>query len=105
MPYVFPGESEDLEAMLDDSLHSITLGDVTRPCFYELRSEPGEEAGGGAAQVLQVEVATIKADHFPDIAEGDTVTIAEADSWHRDYAVVRVMPAGAMKDLVLQEVP
>ncbi len=102
MAYVFPFESEDLEVMLSDSLHSIIVDGVTRPCFYDLRGELGEEPGGAAAQVLQIEVATIKADHFPAIMEGAAVTIAEKDSWQRQYIVLRLMPAGSVMELFLQ---
>ncbi len=102
MAYAFAGESEDLEAMLVGSPHSITVGVVTRRCFYDLRGELGEEVGGAAGQVLEIEIAAIKADHFPAIAEGDTVTIADEDGWQQQYAVLRVMPTGAMKELLLR---
>jgi hypothetical protein len=104
MAYVFPGESADLEVMLADSLHSITVDGVTHRCFYDLRGELGEDAGGAAGQVLQIEVATIKADHFPAIVEGDEVSIAEESGWQQQYIILRVMPSGAMKELLLQKV-
>lgn len=106
MPYTFATEDEDLEIMLADSLHSITVGGVTHQCLFELRGELGEETGGAAAAVLEIEVATIKADHFPAIAEGASVTIQETvagtNSWQRQYTVLRLLPAGALTELLLQ---
>lgn len=102
MAYIFPGESADIDVMLSDSPHSITVGGITRPCFYDLRGELGAEAGGAAAQVLQIEVATIKADHFPAIAEGSAVVIAEQGAWTQNYTVLRIMPSGAFSELLLQ---
>jgi hypothetical protein len=102
MAYAFAGESADLEVMLSDSPHSITVEGLTHRCFYDLRSELGEDAGGAAGQVLQIEVATIKADHFPALAEGDAVMIEEDDAWQQQYVVLRVLPSGAMKELLLQ---
>ena len=102
MPYVFPGESADIEVMLGDSPHSITVGEVSRPCFYDLRGELGTEQASAASQVLQIEVATIKADHFPTIAEGDSATVAELGSWQQQYTVLRVLPSGAFTELLLQ---
>jgi hypothetical protein len=99
--YSFPGEDEDLDAMLDDSPHRITVSGATQPCFYELRGELGEEAGGAASQVLQMEVATVKAAHFPDIAEGSSASIS-GPGLSQDYTVLRIIQVGSMTELLLQ---
>jgi hypothetical protein len=102
MAYAFTGEKEDLEAMLADSLHSLTSGSETHPCFYDLRGELGEAQSGAAPLVLELEIATILADHFPGIAEGDPVTVTEKDAWQQQYTVLRIMPSGPLRELFLQ---
>ena len=104
MAYVFPNESEDLDVMLSDSPHTITAGSVTHPCFYDLEAREGNFPGSDAAQVLQMESVAIKTDHFPDMAEGAIVTIAEGTSWQQDYTVLRILQSGAMSELLLQRV-
>lgn len=101
MTYSFPGESEDLDAMMDDSPHVITIGGTPHTCFYELRGELGEDAGGAAAQVLQMEIATVKAEHFPAIAEGSSASIS-GPGLSQDYTVLRIMQVGSMTELLLQ---
>jgi hypothetical protein len=104
MSYTFPGESNDIDVMLSDSPHSITVGEVTKPCFYDIRSEVGEEVGNAAGQVLEMEIASIKADHFPALAEGATVTIRQLIEllWQQQYTVLRILSNGSMKELFLQ---
>jgi len=104
MPYVFASESDDLDVMLSDSPHSITHNGITHPCFYDLAAETGSEPSGAAAQVLEMETAGVKADAFPHIAEGDTVTINENGRRLRDYLVLQVTRNGGMKELFLQRV-
>ena len=104
MSYAFPNESEDLDIMLSDSLHTITVGAITQPCFYDLSAQEGNFPGSDAAQVLQMETASIKTDHFPDLVEGDQVTIAEISAWQQDYTILRILKNGAMSELLLQRV-
>ncbi len=104
MSYVFPNESEDLDVMLSDSLHTITVGAVTQPCFYDNSAQEGSFPGSDAAQVLQMETASIKTDHFPDLAEGDQVGITEKETWQQDYTILRILKNGAMSELLLQRV-
>jgi len=104
MPYVFETESADLDMMLSDSMHSITRNSIRRQCFYDLASDTGDEPGGAAAQVLEMETAGVKADHFPDIAEGDAVSVSEKRGWTRNYMVVQITRNGSMKELLLQRV-
>lgn len=109
MVYIFPEERADTAAMLQESLHGITLGGVEKPCFYELRSELAE-MGGAAAQVLEVEVATVLVADFPAVAEGDAATVTERDAmnlagavvWQQAYTVLRVTRDGPLADLLLQ---
>lgn len=104
MSYAFPCESDDLDVMLSDSPHTITVGEVTKPCFYDLRSEVGEEVGNAAGQVLEIEIASIKADHFPAIAEGVAVTVRQIEelTWQQQYTVLRILPNGSMKELLIK---
>jgi len=99
--YCFPSEDEDLDVMLDDSPHQITVSGTVHPCFYELRGELGDESGGAAAQVLQMEVATVKAEHFPDIDEGSCASIS-GPGLSQTYTVLRIMQVGSMTELLLQ---
>jgi hypothetical protein len=102
--YSFPGERADLDMMLADSPHTITVGTVTRPCFYDLRADVGAVPGSAAPQVLELEVATVKADDFPGIADGAAVSITEAgdDGWTADYTVLRRLRGSAFVELLLQ---
>jgi hypothetical protein len=102
--YSFPGESADLDVMLADSPHSLTVDTVTRPCFYDLRAELGPVTGSAAPQVLQLEVATVKAADFPGIAEGASVSLTEAgpDGWTVTYTVLRRLAGSAFVELLLQ---
>lgn len=102
MAYVFPGESEDIEVMLGDSPHSITAGGVTGRCFYEVRSDLGEETAGAAGRVLDIELATVASGRFPALREGDPVTISDDAGTQRQYVVIRIMASGPMRELMLQ---
>jgi len=101
MPYAFASESEDVDCMLADSMHSLTWNGAKHPCFYDLSTETGLEPGGAAAQGLEMETASVKADHFPDLAEGDTVLIAETNAWEQEYQVIQAYHNGCMLDLLL----
>jgi len=102
--YAFATESDDLDVMLADSPHIIMREGVRYPCFYDISAADGAEPGGAAAQVLQMETASVKAEHFPDIKEGETVEITEPGLWTRDYIVLQAMQNGGMKELILQAV-
>jgi hypothetical protein len=106
--YSFPGESADLDVMLADSPHSITVAGVTRPCFYDLRSEVGPVTGSAAPQVLEMEIATVKTADYPAIADGAAVSVAEWDgllqAWTVNYTVLRHLRGSAFTELMLQRV-
>lgn len=102
MAYSFPGESADLDVMLADSPHSLTVAGVTRPCFYDLRGELGTMTGSAAPQVLQMEIVTVKAADFPGIAEGAAVTVTETDGWMATYTVLRLLRGSAFVELLLK---
>lgn len=98
----FPHESTDLDAMLGDSPHSITAAGITEKCFYDLRGEATEMQGSAAPQINQVEVATVKQAHFPNIKQDDSVQLSDEEGWQQDYVVLQVMPSGSMLELLLQ---
>lgn len=104
MAFSFPNESIDIDAMLGDSPHSITASAVTHPCFYDLRGESQEMEGSAAPHIHQVEVATVKAEHFPAIKQDDSVSVSEGAIWQQAYKVLQVLPAGSMFELLLQRV-
>lgn len=102
MPETFVGEAADLDAMLEDSPHTVTIGVLTRPCFFDSRAEVDTLTGSAAPQVQQIEIATVKADAFPGLAEGQAATIAEYLVVQRTYVIVRILRSGPMAELWLQ---
>jgi hypothetical protein len=103
MPYVFAVEPGDMDAMLADSMQSATIGEVTAQCFYDLRTEMGDELSGAAGKPMLVETAAVKTDAFPPIRIGDTVTVADdASAWSRGYAVLMTVENGCVTEMVLQ---
>jgi hypothetical protein len=104
MVYSFPNEGTDLDVMLADSRHSITVGTDSHKCFYDLRGQAEEMDGSAAPLIHQVEVATVKREHFPNIKQGDTAAVSEASVWSQSYTVLEVVPAGALLELLLQRV-
>jgi len=104
MAYVFETESEDMDVMLADSMHTIAWNGVLRPCFYDIMSETGIEPGGASAQVLEMETAGVKDTDFPGLKEGDAVSISEINGWTQNYTVIQASRNGCMKDLILQRI-
>lgn len=65
----------DMDAMLADWGHSITIAGVTKPCLYDERDEIGLEQDGGAGQIMRVAVATIKTSDYPNVTNDDACIV------------------------------
>lgn len=90
----------DVDTMLTDWGHSITIGGVTKPCLFDERDEVGLEQDGGAGQVMRVAVAMIKTSDFPSVKNDDACIVDSLS-----YTVWRrlLQGDGAITELLLRK--
>jgi hypothetical protein len=91
----------DVDTMLADWGHSITIAGVTRPCLFDERDAIGLEQDGGAGQIMRVAVATIKTSDFPNVMNDDACVVDGVS-----YTVWRRLRQGdgAITELLLRKV-
>jgi hypothetical protein len=91
----------DVDTMLADWGHSITIAGVTKPCLFDERDEVGLEQDGGAGQIMRVAVALVKASDFPNVKNDDACVVDGVS-----YTVWRRLRQGdgATTELLLRKV-
>ena len=94
-------EDGDIDTMLVDSPHSITIASVTAPCIFDDREEIALEQDGGGGQVVRVTVAQVKTSTFPNVKGDDPVQVNSIE-----YKVWRTLlqDDGAITELFLRKV-
>lgn len=61
-------EDDDIDTMLDDSPHSITIAGVTTGCWFDDGEELSLDGRGSLSQVKETAQAYIKTSAFPTLA-------------------------------------
>jgi len=65
----------DMDTMLADWGHSITIGGITKSCLKDQRHERRLEHDGGAGQKVHVIEVKIKTTDFPTVKNGDACVV------------------------------
>ncbi len=91
----------DVDTMLADWGHSITIAGVTKPCLFDERDEVGLEQNGGAGQIMRVAVVLVKTSDFPNVKNDDACVVDGVS-----YTVWRRLRQGdgAITELLLRKV-
>ena len=94
-------EDGDIDTMLADSPHSITIASLTAPCIFDDREEIALEQDGGGGQVVRVTMAQVKTSTFPNVKGDDPVQVNSIE-----YKVWRALVQGdkATTKLLLRKV-
>ncbi len=91
----------DVDTMLADWGHSITIAGVTKPCLFDERDEVGLEQNGCAGQIMRVAVVLVKTSDFPNVKNDDACVVDGVS-----YTVWRRLRQGdgAITELLLRKV-
>ena len=92
---------DDLDSLMTDSPHTITVGAVTKKCWFDKFDSVQQDATGGG-QIIAVITALVKTDDFPSVKVGDSVVITTS-STPTTYNVIGrlLMGDGATTSLTL----
>lgn len=94
--------SAALDAVLQHTPHTITVGEATKPCLLRELHEEQEVPGRGLIVVPTVQVTVRHAD-FPALKKGDTCTV-DGVSYRVQSPPLRGGARGAALDLRLEKV-
>ena len=98
----------DIPAMFADSPHTITVGEITRPCWFDDFEEVLEGERRSGPEISRVARATVQTSAFPNIAIGDEVVISDTESENSETFIVFSKARGedgALTDLILRSKP
>lgn len=97
---------DDIPAMFADSPHSITLGGVTKPCWYDVRDEVVLGQGGVGGQLMRLEIATVRSTDFPAVSSDMPCTMHGDPVDSVDFTVYEARDGGdgATKELLLRRI-
>jgi hypothetical protein len=97
---------DDIPTMFTDSPHSITVGGVTEPCWYDVRDEVVLGQGGVGGQLMRLEIATVRTTDFPGVSNDSLCTMHGDPVDDVDFTIYEARKAGdgATTELILRRI-